>query len=506
MAISLSTVLLAVTVPALAYWLYWRWANRRMLRLAAVVPGPPALPVLGNALMFLTNTTGIVFKLVLAVGVTTVLLTAAVPALAYWVYWWWTYRRMLRLATVVLGRPALPVLGNALMFLTNTSEQLQKIAKLFDEYGDYVRFWLGPELAIAVKNPTDIRTLLSSNKLNQKGPLYNLMKPFIGPGILSGGPTWRLHRKIVTPSYNKKSVQQFSKVFNSEAEQLVRVLRNKRSDTYDIYYDVLTCTTQCVCQTLMGLSKEDSMQLPNLTEIVRKTQSMYNLIFKRMTLWWLQIPFIYWLTGHKKQQDHFFRLIDDFTSIILEKRRKALKTEVVDEELRSVVDRLIQSGELNDQEIKHEMFTLFTTSQEAAAKIAAGVMMILAHLPDWQEKVYEEIQEVVGSSPVTESHIKELHYLDMVYKETLRYFSIAAFIQRTVEEEITINDSRVFATAMIKTIVVHVIRSVHLEADGVIDDIPLEVAISVRSANGYQVRSRVRKEQNGVKANGVVHN
>ncbi|KAL0818415.1 hypothetical protein ABMA28_008883 [Loxostege sticticalis] len=502
MAISLITVLLAVTVPALAYWLYWRWANRRMLRLAAVVPGPPALPVLGNALMFLTNTT----------------------------------------------------------------EQLQKIAKLFDEYGDYVRFWLGPELAIAVKNPTDIRTLLSSNKLNQKGPLYNLMKPFIGPGILSGGPTWRLHRKIVTPSYNKKSVQQFSKVFNLEAEQLVRVLRNKRSDTYDIYYDVLTCTTQCVCQTLMGLSKEDSMQLPNLTEIVRKTQSMYNLIFKRMTLWWLQIPFIYWLTGHKKQQDHFFRLIDDFTSIILEKRRKAWKTEVVDEELRSVVDRLIQSGELNDQEIKHEMFTLFTTSQEAAAKIAAGVLMILAHLPDWQEKVYEEIQEVVGSSPVTESHIKELHYLDMVYKETLRYFSIAAFIQRTVEEEITINDSkitlpvgtsliipihvlhrdlkhweeplkakperflpenvknrdpnafipfslgpmdclgRVFATAMIKTIVVHVIRSVHLEADGVIDDIPLEVAISVRSANGYQVRSRVRKEQNGVKANGVVHN
>ncbi|KAL0818414.1 hypothetical protein ABMA28_008883 [Loxostege sticticalis] len=473
---------------------------------------------------------------------------------------------MLRLAALVPGPPAFPVLGNALMFLTNTTEQLQKIAKLFDEYGDYVRFWLGPELAIAVKNPTDIRTLLSSNKLNQKGPLYNLMKPFIGPGILSGGPTWRLHRKIVTPSYNKKSVQQFSKVFNLEAEQLVRVLRNKRSDTYDIYYDVLTCTTQCVCQTLMGLSKEDSMQLPNLTEIVRKTQSMYNLIFKRMTLWWLQIPFIYWLTGHKKQQDHFFRLIDDFTSIILEKRRKAWKTEVVDEELRSVVDRLIQSGELNDQEIKHEMFTLFTTSQEAAAKIAAGVLMILAHLPDWQEKVYEEIQEVVGSSPVTESHIKELHYLDMVYKETLRYFSIAAFIQRTVEEEITINDSkitlpvgtsliipihvlhrdlkhweeplkakperflpenvknrdpnafipfslgpmdclgRVFATAMIKTIVVHVIRSVHLEADGVIDDIPLEVAISVRSANGYQVRSRVRKEQNGVKANGVVHN
>ena len=59
----------------------------------------------------------------------------------------------------------------------------------------------------------------------------------------------------------------------------------------------------------------------------------------------------------------------------------------------------------------------------------------------FQDKVYNEIMEVVGGhGPVTSEHFKQLHNLDLVYKETLRYFSIAPLIQRTVVEEVTINE------------------------------------------------------------------
>lgn len=36
--------------------------------------------------------------------------------------------------------------------------------------------------------------------------------------------------------------------------------------------------------------------------------------------------------------------------------------------------------------------------------------------------------------------MKRLHNLEMVYKEVLRYLPIGAMIQRTVEEEVTINN------------------------------------------------------------------
>lgn len=58
----------------------------------------------------------------------------------------------------------------------------------------------------------------------------------------------------------------------------------------------------------------------------------------------------------------------------------------------------------------------------------------------FQDRVYNEIIEVLGpDEPVSSEQLKKLHYLDIVYKETLRCLSIAAMIQRTVEEEITIS-------------------------------------------------------------------
>ncbi|KAM3964037.1 cytochrome P450 4C1-like [Aphomia sociella] len=479
-----------------------------------------------------------------------------VALLLYWQYWRWKHRRLLELAKLVPGPPALPIVGNALIFMTKPEQQLKKIAALLDKYGQYLKFWLGPDLNICVKNPSDVRLLLTSNKVNQKGPLYNFLVPFIGPGILSGGPTWRNHRKIANPSYNKKSVQHYSMIFNKVAQELIGVLAKKDPNaTFNIYFDVVNFTTKCVCQTLMGLSEEDSQNIKRIKEVILETQNMYNHIFKKMTHWWLSIPFINWISGGCAKEKHFTKIIDDLTSDILYKRKRALKNGVGMEEM-GIVDRYILSGELTDWEIKQEMFTLFTTSQEASAKIASGVFMFLAHLPDWQDKVYNEIIEVLGPDErdVTENDLKNLQYLDMVYKETLRYFSIAAFIQRTVEEEITICKGkitlpagtslvipiheihrdpqywdeplkvkperflpenvktrdpnafvpfslgpmdclgRVYATCLIKTFIVHVLRHVKFEAEGTLDNLELHVAISVKAAKGYNVRVSPRQK------------
>ncbi|XP_052751911.1 cytochrome P450 4V2-like [Galleria mellonella] len=478
----------------------------------------------------------------------------AVMLLVYWQCWRWRHKRMLELAKLVPGPPALPIVGNALIFMTQPEKQLIKIAALLEKYGQYIKFWLGPDLNICVKNPNDVRFLLTSNKVNQKGPLYNFMVPFIGQGILTGGPTWRNHRKIANPSYNKKSVLHYSTVFNKEVKELIKVLIMKDPNTtFDVYLDVVKFTTQCVCQTLMGLSKKDSGNIKRMEEVIIETPNIYDYIFTKMTHWWLSIPFVNWITGGQAKERYFIKLIDDLTSDILEKRRKDLKMDS-DEEAIGIVDRYDINGELTDREIKHEIFTLFTTSQEASAKIISGVLMLLAHLPDWQEKVYQEIIEVLGPNDeyVNENDLKKLRYLDMVYKETLRYFSIAALIQRTVEEEITINDGkitlpvgtsliipiheihrdpqywdeplkikperflpeniskrdpnafipfslgtmdclgRVYATCLIKTCVIRVLRHVQFEAEGSLDNLKLHVAISVKAAKGYNVRARRR--------------
>nr|ULR85573.1 cytochrome P450 [Spodoptera frugiperda] len=488
------------------------------------------------------------------------LLCLVVGALvAAWLLWRFKNRRMIQMTNKLPGPPPLPLLGNALVFMNRPEKILDKIGELMEKHGDIIKFWLGPELNIVVKNPTDIRVLLSSSKVNQKGPVYDCMIPYIGGGILSGGPTWRSHRKIVIPSYNKKTIENFFPVFNKECEELGKIISQKGSVTFDCYDDVLRSTTQSVNQTLMGLSKEDSENVTRLEEFIFITHDMYNLIFDTMTKWWLHVPPLFWLLGKKKQQNFYMQICDELSEDIVRRRKKALEVSVPSEECMGIVDRLILSGELTHKEIKEETLTLFTSSQEVAGKIAAGVLLFLAHLPEWQEKVYKEIIEVVGpDGPITGDQLKQLENLDMVYKETLRFFPIGGMIQRTVMEDISIRDGsitlpagsslvipihhvhrdprywenpnkvmperflpenvkkrdpnafvpfslgpmdclgRTYGTALIKTVVVWVLRYAKLEPAGSLDDLRLNIAISVTSYDGYNIRARPRNDRNGL--------
>ncbi|VVC97827.1 unnamed protein product, partial [Leptidea sinapis] len=375
------------------------------------------------------------------------------------------------------------------MLLGNPEEYLNKMADLLYQYGDY--------------------HILTSNHVNQKGPSYDCIVPYIGRGILTGGPTWRLYRKIANPAYGKKAVDAFSKVFNVEGKDLARVLASKDDKTFNVYFDVLHCTTQSVCR----LSKEDSVNVTNLEEVILGTQNMYTEMFSKMTRWWLQIPLIYWLTGNASKQGKFLNGVDGMVSDMLKKRRKAITT-AAPHDVFGVIDRFIFCG-LKPRSVCKNCIRRF-------------------------KKVYEEIVEVLGTdaTDVSEESLKKLHYLDMVYKEVLRYLSIAALIQRKVEKDITIRNGeltipagavvvipihelhrdprfwddpykvkperflpensrerdpnafvpfslgpmdclgRVYATALIKTIVVQVLRRVELEADGNIEDLDLHIAIS----------------------------
>lgn len=51
---SATTVFLSLLIPAVVlYYIYFRISRRHMIELAEKLPGPPALPIIGNALELL---------------------------------------------------------------------------------------------------------------------------------------------------------------------------------------------------------------------------------------------------------------------------------------------------------------------------------------------------------------------------------------------------------------------------------------------------------------------
>lgn len=62
----------------------------------------------------------------------------------------------------------------------------------------------------------------------------------------------------------------------------------------------------------------------------------------------------------------------------------------------------------------------------------------MAQNPKFQDKVYEELCEVIGKDPKTEitiSKLNDLKYMDIVVKEALRVYQPVPLIERKTEEE-----------------------------------------------------------------------
>lgn len=71
------------------------------------------------------------------------------------------------------------------------------------------------------------------------------------------------------------------------------------------------------------------------------------------------------------------------------------------------------------------------------------ILYNLAKYPDVQQKVFEEVQNVLGDDvgkAVTMQDLNNLRYLELVIKETLRMYPSAPLIGRKINEEVSFGD------------------------------------------------------------------
>nr|CAD7194207.1 unnamed protein product [Timema douglasi] len=128
--------------------------------------------------------------------------------------------------------------------------------RLRKQYGSIFRLWLGPQLFILLTKPKHIEVILSSNKLLDKGSNYQFLDKWLGTGLLtSTGSKWRNHRRIITPTFHFKILEDFLEVFNTNCRKMVDKLRKEVGGLeFDIHSYVTLCTLDIICETAMGIS------------------------------------------------------------------------------------------------------------------------------------------------------------------------------------------------------------------------------------------------------------
>lgn len=92
-------------------------------------------------------------------------------------------------------------------------------------YGKIYRFWVFNQMHLRVTDPKLCEALLSSQHQITKSSFYDFLIDWLGRGLLlSNGKKWHTRRKIITPAFHFKILEQFVEVFDQQSTVMAKNL------------------------------------------------------------------------------------------------------------------------------------------------------------------------------------------------------------------------------------------------------------------------------------------
>lgn len=122
-----------------------------------------------------------------------------------------------------------------------------------------IKLWFGPVLMLMLTSADAVEAVLSSTAITRKGFHYTFLEPWLGSGLLtSHGNQWRRKRKMLTPSFHFKILEEFAPIMNKNGRILIRKLDQEAEQNEGIVKDVrsfiLRAALDVICETAMGES------------------------------------------------------------------------------------------------------------------------------------------------------------------------------------------------------------------------------------------------------------
>lgn len=96
--------------------------------------------------------------------------------------------------------------------------------------------------------------LNSTTRHLKKNLSYEMLKPWLGEGlVIAHGKKWHQHRKLITPAFHFKILEQFVDTFNHQSDILVKKLHGEcYKGVVNILPFVKLMTLDTFCETAMG--------------------------------------------------------------------------------------------------------------------------------------------------------------------------------------------------------------------------------------------------------------
>jgi cytochrome P450 len=319
------------------------------------------------------------------------------------------------------GPRGVPLIGSALDLKRDI---LGTLHRAMLEYGDVVRFVVGPPglrtIVYGLFHPDGVQHVLASGSGNfcKDDPVFREIRAIFGDGLLtSNGDRWRRQKRLIQPVFTPKRVAGYVSMM---CEEVARVAERwagvvQQGATVDLNADMTHLTLRVVGRALFGSDIDDAIpvlesSMPFLSE--RAIQRGLSPV---------RIPTAWPTPANRLAQrarQALYGVVDDLIAL----RRAAPKGS------EDLLNLLLEAQDpeggtgLHDDEVRNQVLIFLLAGHEPTATSLSFILHLLGRHPDVQNRVHEEIQDVLGGRMPTLKDVGALTYTTMVVKEAMRLY------------------------------------------------------------------------------------
>ncbi|XP_067210642.1 cytochrome P450 4C1-like [Linepithema humile] len=394
--------------------------------------------------------------------------------------------RFWQLFDQIPGPPALPLIGNTLLYCTSSLEDILNIQeKLNKEYKNIFKMWSFTIGIVCITNPDDAQTILTNPKEHiGKGFIYTFLNPWLGTGLLtSDGTKWHKRRKMLTPAFHFNMLKQYVNILIEEGNYMVQCLKDIEGSTInDLISFISHHTLNAICETAMGISMKDMGKFQEQYRTAVHEGSKMTL--DRLTQPWLYSDTIFAFSPLGRRQAKNLKILHGFTEKIIAQRKqyhknidgqylKQFENDALNDEIIGVkrkrlamLDLLIAESyhnKMSDLDIREEVDTFMFEGHDTVAMSICFTILLLAEHKNIQDRVRSEISAVMlrNNGKLNMAALNDMPYLERCLKESLRLYPSVPNIARVASEDVKLQSYIVPAG----TLIITAIKLIHRNPD-----------------------------------------
>jgi len=296
------------------------------------------------------------------------------------------------------------------------------------EYGDFIRYPVGPIAVYVVNHPDYVKHVLQDNSRNYTKDTfqYKLLSSVTGQGLLtSDGEFWLRQRRLAQPAFHRQRIAGFGPVMSDAIQCMLSQWGDTagRGAPVDIAAEMMHLALQIVCRTLFDLDVGDQA-----SSLARATLVVLDHIVQRARTFGVLPEFL--PTPANRRFRAALRTLDQAVATTIQQHHRG--EQAADDLLATLMAAQDEeTGErMTDRQLRDEIITMIIAGHETVASALAWTWYLLSQNPSAERALHEELATELGGRVPTVDDLPNLQYTRQVFEEALRLYPPAWIITR----------------------------------------------------------------------------